>query len=131
RLRQGAGAAGAGLRARAAAEPQLVPDRHVARSDPRRSALPGDGRGGRRPPAARTGGLTMRVCVVGMGKSGTTALLYAIRAAMPAGTQGLFEPRTFVAVTAHDAAAKVLLHPKHPMPAAFYGQFDKLVLIVR
>jgi len=73
----------------------------------------------------------MRVCVVGMGKSGTTALLYAIRAAMPAGTQVLFEPRTFVAVTAQDAAAKVLLHPKHPMPAAFYGQFDRLVLIVR
>ncbi len=73
----------------------------------------------------------MRVCVVGMGKSGTTALVYAIRAAMPADTVLLFEPRTFVPVTARNAAAKVLLHTKHPIPYPFYGQFDRLVLIVR
>jgi len=73
----------------------------------------------------------MRVCVAGMGKSGTTALVYAIRAAMPADTVLLFEPRTFVPVTAPNVAAKVLLHTKHPMPYPFYRQFERLVLIVR
>jgi len=73
----------------------------------------------------------MRVVIVGMGKSGTTALLYAVRAAMPAQTTLLFEPRAFVAVEAADVAAKVLLHPKHPMPHAFYRQFDRVVLLVR
>ena len=73
----------------------------------------------------------MRVCVAGMGKSGTTALVYAIRAAMPANTVLLFEPRTFVPVTAPNVAAKVLLHTKHPMPYPFYRQFERLVLIVR
>ena len=36
----------------------------------------------------------MRIVIVGLGKSGTTALLYAVRAAMPADTQLLFEPRS-------------------------------------
>ena len=73
----------------------------------------------------------MRAVIVGMGKSGTTALLFAVRAAMPADTVVVFEPRTFVRVTAANAVAKVLLHPKHPMDAAFYRQFDRVVLIVR
>lgn len=73
----------------------------------------------------------MRVVVVGLGKSGTSALVYAIRSAMPADTQLLFEPRAFVAVHSPDVAAKVLLHPKFPMEHAFYRQFDRIVLLVR
>jgi len=73
----------------------------------------------------------MRVVIVGLGKSGTTALLYAVRTAMPADTQLLFEPRTYVAVHQPNVAAKVLLHPKHPMEHAFYRQFDRVILLVR
>jgi len=73
----------------------------------------------------------MRVIVVGLGKSGTTALLYAIRAAMPADTQTLFEPRADVAVHAPHVAAKVLLHPRFSLSQAFYRQFERIVLLVR
>jgi hypothetical protein len=73
----------------------------------------------------------MRAVVVGLGKSGTTALVYAIRSAMPADTQLLFEPKSHFELGATHVAAKVLLNPKFPLPAAFYGQFDKIVLIVR
>ncbi len=73
----------------------------------------------------------MRVIVVGLGKSGTTALVYAIRSAMPADAQLLFEPRSYVALRAPHVAAKVLLHPKFPIDPAFYRQFDKIVLLLR
>lgn len=73
----------------------------------------------------------MRVAIVGLGKSGTTALLYAVRAAMPADTQLLFEPRSYVTVQGPNVAAKVLLHPAHPMEHGFYRQFDRVVLLVR
>jgi hypothetical protein len=73
----------------------------------------------------------VRVVIAGLGKSGTTALVYAVGAAMPPGTQMLFEPRAHVDVTAPDVAAKVLLHPRFPLPHAFYRQFDRIVLLVR
>ncbi len=73
----------------------------------------------------------MRVVVVGLGKSGTTALIYAIRAAMPAGTEVLFEPHAFVAVREPNVAAKVLLNPMHPMDPAFYRQFERIILLLR
>ncbi len=73
----------------------------------------------------------MRVVVVGMGKSGTTALLYAVRSAMPADTQVIFEPRATVALQSASVAAKVLLNPRFPIEPAFYRQFDKIVLLVR
>lgn len=73
----------------------------------------------------------MRVVVVGLGKSGTTALVYAIRSAMPADTEVLFEPRAYVALSASNIAAKVLLHPKFPMDPAFYRQFERIVLLLR
>ena len=47
----------------------------------------------------------MRVIIAGLGKSGTTAALYAVRSAMPADTQILFEPRRFIAVQAVNAVA--------------------------
>ena len=74
----------------------------------------------------------MRVVVVGLGKSGTTALVYAIRSAMPGDTQLLFEPKRHIELeAATHVAAKVLLNPKFPLPPEFYRQFDKIVLIVR
>jgi hypothetical protein len=73
----------------------------------------------------------MRAVVVGLGKSGTTALVYAIRSAMPPDTELLFEPKTYVELRAPNVAAKVLLHPRFPLDPAFYRQFDKVVLIVR
>jgi hypothetical protein len=73
----------------------------------------------------------MRAVVVGLGKSGTTALVFAIRSAMPPDTQLLFEPKTYVEVRATNVAAKVLLNPSFPLDPAFYRQFDKVVLIVR
>lgn len=73
----------------------------------------------------------MRVVVAGLGKSGTTALVYAIKSAMPADTELLFEPRDCVALQAENVAAKVLLNPLYPMDAAFFRQFGKIVLLVR
>jgi len=73
----------------------------------------------------------MRVVVAGLGKSGTTAVLYAIKSAMPDGTQVLFEPRSYVPLDSPNVAAKVLLHPKVAMDYAFYRQFDRIVLLVR
>ena len=73
----------------------------------------------------------MRAVVVGLGKSGTTALVYAIRSAMPADTQLLFEPRSHVELRVPNVAAKVLLNPKFPFDPAFYRQFDRIVLLVR
>ena len=73
----------------------------------------------------------MRVVIVGLGKSGTTALLYAVRSAMPADTQLLFEPRSYVKLQSRDVVAKVLLNPRFPIEHAFYRQFDRIVLLVR
>jgi Sulfotransferase domain len=74
----------------------------------------------------------VRVVIVGLGKSGTTAALYAVRSAMPADTQLLFEPRSYVAVLqATNVVAKVLLNPRFAIDHAFYRQFDKIVLLVR
>ncbi len=74
----------------------------------------------------------MRVLVVGVGKSGTTALLYAIRAAMPAHTQMLFEPHAPApAIDQEHVLAKVLLNPRDQLGETFYRSFDKTILIVR
>ena len=73
----------------------------------------------------------MRVAIVGIGKSGTTALLFAVRSAMPAGTPLLFEPRKYVPLQGPDVAAKVLINPNFPIGPAFYRQFDRIVLLAR
>lgn len=73
----------------------------------------------------------MRVVIVGLGKSGTTAVLYAIRSAMPPDTRVVFEPHTYVVVEGTNVAAKVLLNPRFPIDYAFYRQFDRIVLLVR
>jgi hypothetical protein len=73
----------------------------------------------------------MRVSVVGIGKSGTTALVYKIHGAMPPDTELFFEPREVVAFTKTHAVAKTLLNPEIVIDDAFYRLFDKTVLIVR
>jgi hypothetical protein len=73
----------------------------------------------------------MRVVIVGLGKSGTTAALYAVRSAMPAETRMLFEPHAYVVLQSPHVAAKVLLHPAVAMDYVFYRQFDKIVLMAR
>src|SRR5262245_2560712 len=80
-------------------------------------------------PGLNAGSERMRAVVVGLGKSGTTALVCAIRSAMPADTQLVFEPKRYVAIEAPNVAAKVLLDPKFPLDPAFYRQFDKIILI--
>jgi hypothetical protein len=73
----------------------------------------------------------VRIVIVGIGKSGTTALLYAVHAAMPSQTPVIFEPRTSFAVTSPDVAAKILIDPRFPMEAGVFHQFDRIVLLVR
>ena len=73
----------------------------------------------------------MRIVVVGLGKSGTTALIYAIRSAMPADTELLFEPHAFVPVREPNVAAKALLNPRIPLGPEFYRQFERIVLLLR
>ena len=73
----------------------------------------------------------MRVVIAGLGKSGTTALVYAVAAAMPPGTRVLFEPREYVEVPAGHVAAKVVLHPRFPLEHRFFRQFDHVVLLAR
>lgn len=73
----------------------------------------------------------MRVVVVGMGKSGTTAMIYAIKSAMPADTQLIFEPAAFVRVEAANVAAKFLLNPLRTIEDEFFLQFSRKVLLVR
>lgn len=73
----------------------------------------------------------MRIVVVGLGKSGTTALIYAIRSAMPADTELLFEPRAFVPVREPNVAAKALLNPRIPLGPEFFRQFERIVLLLR
>lgn len=75
----------------------------------------------------------MRILVIGLGKSGTTALLYAIRAAMPApaDTRLIFEPHGPVAIREDHALAKVLLNPRDELGEAFYNSFDHTILIIR
>jgi hypothetical protein len=73
----------------------------------------------------------VRVVIVGLGKSGTTAALYAVHSAMPVDTHLLFEPRANIALQATNVAAKVLLTPRFPIDHDFYRQFDKIVLLIR
>lgn len=73
----------------------------------------------------------MRVVIIGIGKSGTTATLYAVHSAMPPGTPLLFEPRQSVRVEPDPVVAKVLIDPSYRLDDAFFRQFDRIVLLVR
>ena len=73
----------------------------------------------------------MRILVVGVGKSGTTALLYAIKAAMPEHVRLLFEPHGPTLIQDEHMLAKVLLNPADDLGESFYHSFDRTILIVR
>jgi hypothetical protein len=72
----------------------------------------------------------LSVIIVGLGKSGTTALFYKLKSALPHGMVCLFEPRQFESARVGDAPyilAKVLLGAN----ADSFSHFDKKILIVR
>jgi hypothetical protein len=73
----------------------------------------------------------VKIVIAGHGKSGTTALFYAIKSALPPDTRCLFEPRSF---EPHDAAyvlAKVLINVRNPVDFASFEGFDRKILVVR
>lgn len=71
----------------------------------------------------------MHTVVAGLGKSGTTALLYAIRAGMPPGTRCLFEPTSYRGVAAPHVLAKILA--QRGVDWSSFRGFDRKVFIVR
>jgi hypothetical protein len=88
----------------------------------------------------------MRVVIFGLARSGTTALFYKIRHALPADAVCLFEPRGFdprvvrTGLLARllagrrepDVLAKVLpFRPSEPADAESFDSFDKQILLVR
>jgi hypothetical protein len=71
----------------------------------------------------------VRVVVGGLGKSGTTALFFAVRSAMPVDTFCLFEPQEFRHVESPNVLAKILVHPKVDWDS--FQSFAKKVFILR
>jgi hypothetical protein len=71
----------------------------------------------------------LRVLVGGLGKSGTTALYFAVRSAMPEDTLCLFEPREFRDVESRNVLAKILVDPR--VDWGSFQSFDKKVFILR
>jgi len=71
----------------------------------------------------------LRVVIAGLGKSGTTALYFAVRAAMPPDTHCLFEPAAYHAVVAPAVLAKVLVNTVADW-STFSG-FDRKIFIAR
>jgi hypothetical protein len=87
----------------------------------------------------------MRIVIFGLARSGTTALFYLLKDALPAGTQCLFEPhafrpgavdgllrRMFRSRRERDVLAKVLpFRPTDPADAESFEAFDRQILTVR
>src|SRR5690348_3976598 len=75
----------------------------------------------------------MRTVVFGLGKTGTTALFFKLKQAMPADTRALFEPRSFSAdlAPARDVLAKVLLGYNRDVDTSAFLSFDRKVFLVR
>lgn len=71
----------------------------------------------------------MHTVIGGLGKSGTTALFYAIRAGMPRGTRCLFEPRSYRPTSAPHVLAKILA--QRGVDWASFRGFDKKIVILR
>ncbi len=71
----------------------------------------------------------VRVVVGGLGKSGTTALFFAVRSAMPQNTFCMFEPQEFHHVESPNVLAKILVNPK--VDWSSFQSFDKKVFILR
>jgi hypothetical protein len=72
----------------------------------------------------------MKILVAGQAKSGTTALYYALKQALPRNYTCLFEPRSYTGAGSDGCVlAKVLINPS--VKAGDFETFHKKILIVR
>ena len=73
----------------------------------------------------------MKVVIAGLGKSGTTALFFTLKRAMPPDTHHLFEPSRFDAQTGmtSNVLAKILI--RDSTEYASFDDFEKKILIIR
>jgi hypothetical protein len=71
----------------------------------------------------------MHVLIAGLGKSGTTALYYAVRAGMPGGTRCLFEPKSYRPTKARHVLAKILA--QRGVDWRSFSGFDRKIAILR
>jgi hypothetical protein len=74
----------------------------------------------------------MRILLIGLGKSGTTALFYKLKSALPPETRWLFEPIRFDAVAMPEPhlLVKTLIN-KQGLEIESFQTFDKKVFLVR
>jgi hypothetical protein len=76
----------------------------------------------------------MKILIVGLARSGTTALYFKIKAALPEKTWCLYEPPRFDPSDpggAPDVLAKILIAPPNTYDYASFRDFDKKIMIVR
>jgi hypothetical protein len=72
----------------------------------------------------------MKIVIIGQGKSGTTALFYALKQSLPENYTCLFEPKTYASGGEdHQVLAKVLLNPTTQIED--FLAFDRKIFIVR
>lgn len=77
---------------------------------------------------------TRRILIAGQAKSGTTALFYSIKKALPRSTRCLFEPLEYAGIPADQAdgvLAKVLIRSEKPSNIQSFENFERKILIVR
>jgi hypothetical protein len=75
----------------------------------------------------------MKIIISGLGKSGTTALFFKLKHAMPPETYCMFEPSRFEVSTAGPThvLAKVLIARDKPADFDSFSDFDRKIMIVR
>ena len=75
----------------------------------------------------------MKIVVAGLGKTGTTALFFKVKQAMPAGTHCLFEPRGYRAppVPAEHVLVKDLFGVHKTLDAGSFQSFDRKIVMIR
>jgi hypothetical protein len=75
----------------------------------------------------------MRIVIVGLAKTGTTAMFFKLKQAMPRETHCMFEPTTFhnPGGDATHVLAKVLIGRDIPVDFTSFGEFNKKIMIVR
>lgn len=74
-----------------------------------------------------------KIVVMGLGRTGTTALFFTLKQAMAADTYCLFEPRSFVAPPGHTphVLAKVLIGHNRDVDISGFQDFDKKLFLIR
>jgi hypothetical protein len=75
----------------------------------------------------------MKILIVGLPKSGTTALYFKLKQALPPGTSCLYEPPRFESSSTSeiDVLAKILISPSGDFDYPSFRGFDRRILIVR